>query len=187
METTRTAIVGGRALVAVPTSPAEWRMATGLLIDYFEWLAEAAGVGSVPAVQPKAARELADLAQFYQRPGHRLLLASQGGVGLGIVGLQATGEGATVELVRFYSRPIARGTGVGTALLTTAIEEAESMGFARIVLDTAIDIMPEAARLYRRHGFAVSTEAHELPIETGTRFERDLGARSDRSPSPRSR
>lgn len=162
--------------IAVPETAAGWDAARGLLVDYFDWLAPLAGVESVPAVQPSARDELADLANAYGRIQHRFLLARQGGLAVGIVGLRPSETPGTAELVRFYSRPAARGAGVGTALVVAALNAGTELDFTRIVLDTAPSIMPEAVRLYERHGFVRSSEPHGLPIDDGVRLERELPA-----------
>lgn len=165
-----------RLTIAAPDSAAAWDAARGLLVDYFDWLAPLAGVESVPAVQPTARDELADLAVAYGLQGHRFLLARQGGLAVGIVGLRPSETPGTAELVRFYSRPAARGAGVGGALVVAALNTAAELGFDRIVLDTAPSIMPAAVRLYERHGFVRSSEPHGLPIADGLRLEQDLPA-----------
>ncbi|MGI9598850.1 MAG: GNAT family N-acetyltransferase, partial [Acidimicrobiales bacterium] len=116
-------------LVDVPRSESQWAAGTGLLAAYFDWLAPLAGVESVPAVQPAARDELADLAGVYRRPRHRFLLGTQGRLPVGIVGLRPEAEPEVVELVRFYSRPAARGAGVGTAVLSAAVAAAVDLGF----------------------------------------------------------
>lgn len=160
----------GGARVAPPHSGEQWAVATQLLADYFDWLAPLAGVESVPAVQPQARAELVDLASAFAPPGHRFLLATKDHLGVGIVGLKPGSVPETAELVRFYSRPAIRGAGVGTALLLAAIGEVRTLGYRQLVLDTAPSIMPEAVRLYERHGFAPTGEPHGLPIDDGARY-----------------
>lgn len=164
--------------VTTPSTPEQWAAGRRLLLDYFDWLAPAAKVESVPAVQPSARAELADLAGTYRRPGHRFLLGTQGQLAVGMVGLRPGDDPCSrreVELVRFFSRPAARGSGVGTALLTAAIAAARSMGYERVVLDTVPAFMATAVRLYERHGFTRSTDPHGLPVPDGARFALDLG------------
>lgn len=58
----------------------------------------------------------------------------------------------TLELVKMYLIPEARGLGLGRTLIEKCIEEAKKMGFTRIYLET----MPEldkAVRTYERLGF----------------------------------
>lgn len=59
---------------------------------------------------------------------------------------------ATFELRKMYLRPAARGTGLGTELLDTAIAWVRRHGGTRVVLDT-IEEMTRAIAFYEAHGF----------------------------------
>lgn len=178
-----------RVQVRVPANDREWAAATGLMLDYFRWLAPMAGVESVVTAQPHAGSEVEDLAAVYRQPSHRFLLAVQGGLAVGIVGLKALEsvegpepadppdlryEAGVVELVRFYCRPAARGSGIGSMLLSEAVSAARAIGFRRVVLDTVPAIMPAAVRLYENYGFEATTDAHALPVTDGVRYRLDL-------------
>lgn len=61
-------------------------------------------------------------------------------------------DATTVELTRVYVRPGRRGTGGGARLLAAVDSAARTLGAARIVLDTRLDLV-EARALYTRHGY----------------------------------
>ncbi|WP_223650476.1 GNAT family N-acetyltransferase [Hymenobacter psoromatis] len=58
----------------------------------------------------------------------------------------------TVELVKLYLRPAARGRGVGKALIDHCLQAARANGYARVYLETT-DELTQAIPLYERLGF----------------------------------
>ncbi|HEU5319476.1 MAG TPA: GNAT family N-acetyltransferase, partial [Methylomirabilota bacterium] len=117
------------------------------------------------------ATELATLPGAYAPPRGRLLLAeavgppdgtgSAGvGAGVGAAGLAASVAGCgalrpleddVCEMKRLYVRPAFRGHRVGRLLAVALVDEARSIGYGRMRLDT-LDTMTEATRLYRSMG-----------------------------------
>jgi putative acetyltransferase len=93
-------------------------------------------------------RELESLPGAYAPPRGALLLLP----GRGCVALRPL-DAETAEMKRLYLRPAARGAGLGRALAAAAIAHAREHGFARVVLDTMAEQMPEAVALYRSMGF----------------------------------
>jgi GNAT superfamily N-acetyltransferase len=101
-------------------------------------------------------RELASLPGPYGPPTGTLLLAMrQGPDGIdepaGCVGLRKLEDGFC-EMKRLYVRPVVRGEGAGRALVEAVIEEARTMGYRKMRLDT-LPIMIEAQTLYSKLGF----------------------------------
>ncbi|WP_435154885.1 GNAT family N-acetyltransferase [Amycolatopsis sacchari] len=78
-------------------------------------------------------------------------LARQGEQVLGCVGVRFP-EPAVAELTRMFVKPAARGTGLASALLRTAEEEAARNGAQVMRLDTRSDLV-EARALYAKHGY----------------------------------
>ena len=63
----------------------------------------------------------------------------------------------TVELVKLYLRPAARGQGVGKALLNHCLAAAQALGYARVYLETTEELT-QAIPLYERLGFSYLPE-----------------------------
>ena len=112
-------------------------------------------------------QELATLPGAYARPRGRLLLARVAGEPAGCVALRPL-AGADAEMKRLYVRHFARGMGLGRMLAECAIDEARSMGYAALRLDT-LPSMAEAQRMYATLGFAETAPYNDNPV-AGVRF-----------------
>ncbi len=84
-------------------------------------------------------------------PHGLLLLARHGGEVVGGGGLRLLGD--VGEVTRLHVTPAARGSGIGTRLLTGLEEEARARGLRTLRLETRDDLV-EARHLYARHGYA---------------------------------
>ncbi len=111
--------------------------------------------------------ELATLPGVYRAPRGVLLLAWSDGVPAGCVGVRPL-DAATGELKRLYVRPAYRGRGLARRLATAALAEAQSRGYARILLDT-LPTMIEAQRLYKDLGFREIQPYRPNPV-AGTKY-----------------
>lgn len=111
--------------------------------------------------------EVRDLPGGYAPPGGRLLLALHDDVAVGCVALRAAG-GTRSEMKRLFVRPAARGLGVGKALVSRLVDEARSIGYTEIVLDT-LPSMADAQRLYEYFGFRDIAPYRPNPV-AGTRY-----------------
>jgi len=87
-----------------------------------------------------------------------LYLAEVGEEPAGLVGLKPL-SAEVGEVKHLYVRPGFRGLGVARALLKRLVEDARSLGYRMLRLETTA-FMPEAQALYRRFGFAES-DAYE--------------------------
>ncbi len=103
------------------------------------------------------------LSQAYSAPRCAYFVVEIDGAVAGGGGIAplAGGVADTCELRKMYFLPVARGRGLGAALLTSCLDAARAAGFACCYLET-LARMNEAARLYERTGFS--------------RVERPLGA-----------
>jgi putative acetyltransferase len=113
------------------------------------------------------ASEVATLPGAYASPTGRLLLADDEGVAVGCVALRALAD-RDCEMKRLFVRMDRRASGVGRLLVERIIEEARSIGYARVLLDT-LPSMSGAQRLYERFGFRDVPPYRHNPI-AGTRF-----------------
>jgi putative acetyltransferase len=113
------------------------------------------------------ARELEELPGPYAPPQGRLYLAWARGETAGCVALRSI-DARTAEMKRLYVRPHHRGQGLGRALATQVIEDARSLHYLRIVLDT-LPSMREAHAMYAALGFEPVEPYTSNPI-VGTRF-----------------
>jgi ribosomal-protein-alanine N-acetyltransferase len=92
-------------------------------------------------------------AEFAQPTSRRLyLVAEEGAALIGYAGMMFTG-GTQADVVTLAVHPTHWGEGVGTALLTSLVEEAGRRGCGEVLLEVRED-NPRARRLYLRHGFA---------------------------------
>ena len=112
-------------------------------------------------------RELATLPGDYTRPRGRLLLARVVGEPAGCVALRPI-DAATAEMKRLYVRPDYRGMSLGRTLAECIVDEARSIGYSAIKLDT-LPSMAEAQALYAALGFVDTTRYNDNPV-AGVRF-----------------
>ena len=113
------------------------------------------------------AEEVAGLPGDYAPPDGRLLVAYVGRRAAGCVALRRIGEGVA-EMKRLYVRLRFRGMKLGRQLTEAVLEEARSIGYRAVRLDT-LPSMREAQTLYLSMGFTDIPPYNDHPVE-GTRF-----------------
>ena len=119
--------------------------------------------------------ELAGFPGKYASPAGVVLLArTDHGDTLGCVAMRPL-VGSCCEMKRLYVTPEGRGLGIGTALVTAVIKEAERFGYKVMKLDT-LSTMIEAVRLYRRQGFVDIEAYYDTPIADTVFMQRQLGS-----------
>jgi putative acetyltransferase len=117
--------------------------------------------------------ELAELPGPYAPPEGRLLLAAHKEQLAGCVALHKW-EADVCEMKRLYLRPSFRGKGLGRALAEKIIEEARSVGYERMRLDTIEPIMKDAVEMYRKLGFREIEPYRPNPIAGAMYMELQL-------------
>jgi putative acetyltransferase len=92
---------------------------------------------------------------FSQTPRSAYFVAEEAGEVLGGGGIFPTENlpADTVELVKLYLLPAARGRGVGKALIEQCLQAARANGYAQIYLETTEELT-QAIPLYEKLGFA---------------------------------
>jgi ribosomal protein S18 acetylase RimI-like enzyme len=111
-------------------------------------------------------------------PDTTVFFAERGGVVVGYVMLRegeapscvGSARGAALQIARLYARRSALGTGVGSALMRRALDEAASRGKKAVWLGVW-DRNARALGFYRRWGFV---EAGTQPFLLGTDLQTDL-------------
>jgi len=106
--------------------------------------------------------ELNTLPGKYAQPSGRLFLASENEKPAGCIALRKI-EDDICEMKRLYVRDDFRGTGLGKMLVERLIEEAETIGYKKMRLDTLPDKMPQAVKLYQSYGFQKIEPYYENP------------------------
>jgi ribosomal protein S18 acetylase RimI-like enzyme len=84
------------------------------------------------------------------------------GAVVGVVAVEDVDDETTVDLVSFWVRPEARGSGVGSALIEAGCDLARSRGCSRVTLEVG-DHNVRAQRLYARHGFTPTGHTSTMP------------------------
>jgi len=106
--------------LAQPQNEAQWREARRLIEEYASAL-------NVDLSFQELAQELAQLDHEYGPPAGAFLIASEGGVSLGCVGVRAL-SADTAEMKRLYVVAQARGRGLGRILASAAVDTAKRIG-----------------------------------------------------------
>jgi len=107
--------------------------------------------------------ELASLPGKYSPPGGRLLLALKDDQPAGCAALHEI-DAQACEMKRMFVYPQFQGQGVGRELAEALIQEARTIGYASILLDTSFR-QAEAQGLYQSLGFKRIEPYYELPEE----------------------
>ncbi|RZL06459.1 MAG: GNAT family N-acetyltransferase, partial [Hymenobacter sp.] len=91
---------------------------------------------------------------FSQTPRSAYFVAEEAGEVLGGGGIFPTENlpADTVELVKLYLLPAARGRGVGKALIEQCLQAARAQGYAHVYLETTEELT-QAIPLYEKLGF----------------------------------
>jgi len=94
------------------------------------------------------------MSDCYRQPRHRYLVAERDGELLGGAGIAPLRGGSeeTAELQKMYLLPEVRGEGIGRAMMEQLLEDARTLGYRRVYLETLAG-MTAARDLYLRSGF----------------------------------
>jgi ribosomal protein S18 acetylase RimI-like enzyme len=148
-----------------PSSTHEWQEAARLVEEYAASLAIALDFQDFE-------HERTHLVEEYGGADSAFLLASQEGEFIGCGALRRFSESAC-EMKRLYVAPQGRGQSIGRMLASGLIEEARSLGYQTMLLDT-LPSMQQAQALYASLGFKVVLPYRFNPVEGTVFLARDL-------------
>jgi GNAT superfamily N-acetyltransferase len=133
-------------------SPEDTQQAGVIIREYLEWLNERVqgDYGIEFDVESMVASDLSDSEKFHPPNGRFYLVQYKGDVA-GVGCLKKLEEGVG-EIQRMYVLPSFRGRGLGRALVNRLIEDARSIGYQRLKLES-LEFLEAAHSLYRSVGF----------------------------------
>ena len=108
----------------------------------------------------------------YGLPGGRLYIARMEGEPAGCVALRPLDE-RRCEMKRLYVRPAYRERGLGGQLIQRVIDDARSIGYECLLLDT-LPFLTDAIGMYRRRGFVDIPSYNGSPMENLVYMRYDL-------------
>lgn len=108
--------------------------------------------------------EIAHLEQKYGPPAGRLYLAMADGEVAGCIALRKLDE-CRCEMKRLYVRQEYQGHGIGRLLTERILEDARSIGYRQILLDT-FPFLDHALTMYRHMGFRQIPRYNDSPMES---------------------
>lgn len=134
-----------------------------LFTEYTDMLIETnPGFAEYLAIQNYEA-EIADLRSKYGEPYGRLYVARVDGKAVGCVAMKRHDDENAGELKRLYVRPECRGHGYARILTQKILDDAESIGYEAVYLDT-LPSLKAAKHLYESMGFTVCEPYNDDPM-----------------------
>jgi putative acetyltransferase len=109
----------------------------------------------------------------YSAPVGALFIASYNAIPVGCIALQPLQEPQTCEMKRLYVAPDYRKLGVGDALVKALLQEAQSLGYTTMKLDT-LERLQAAIQLYLKFGFEKVTAYYDNPLPSVVYMQKKL-------------
>lgn len=130
--------------ITVAHTPIHYQHARAVILKYQSWL----GMDlSFQAFE----KELEELSSMYGPPSGAMILAYEEQDPVGCVGLRDLGD-SICEMKRMFVLPEHQGKGIGKALFTAFMTEADRLGYGHVRLDT-VRALSVALALYKAAGF----------------------------------
>ena len=142
-------------------SEADIDSAREVLAEYMAWTLTVEGDAHDAPTFRGHDEELAQLPSVYVPPAGRLFLARESAHLAGCVAIKPHDK-RVCELKRLYVRPAFRGRRLGERLVRLAIDEARTIGYERMILDSHIS-MRSAHSIYQSLGFGIVDAPADFP------------------------
>lgn len=147
-------------------TPEQIEQARGLFREYETWF-------GMNLCFQNFDEEVAGLPGKYAAPSGRLWLAFSDEKLAGCIALRKLEDGVC-EMKRLFVRDGFRGQKLGNILIEKLIEEAASIGYEKMRLDTFPPKMGKAVELYESHGFREIPPYYHNPYGEALYMEKDL-------------
>jgi ribosomal protein S18 acetylase RimI-like enzyme len=109
----------------------------------------------------------------YSAPTGALFIAYYNAIPVGCIALQPLQEPQTCEMKRLYVDPEYRNLKIGDALVKTLLQEAQSLGYTTMKLDT-LERLQAAIKLYLKFGFETVTAYYDNPLPSVVYMQKKL-------------
>lgn len=109
----------------------------------------------------------------YSAPTGALFIAYYNAIPVGCIALQPLQEAQTCEMKRLYVEPQYRNLKIGDALVKILLQEAQSLGYATMKLDT-LERLQAAIQLYQKFGFETVTAYYDNPLPSVVYMQKKL-------------
>lgn len=109
----------------------------------------------------------------YSAPTGALFIAYYNAIPIGCIALQPLQEPQTCEMKRLYVDPEYRNLKIGDALVKTLLQEAQSLGYTTMKLDT-LERLQAAINLYLKFGFETVTAYYDNPLPSVVYMQKKL-------------
>ena len=109
----------------------------------------------------------------YSAPTGALFIAYYNAIPVACIALQPLQEPQTCEMKRLYVAPDYRKLGVGDALVKELLQEAQTLGYTTMKLDT-LERLQAAIKLYLKFGFETVTAYYDNPLPSVVYMQKKL-------------
>ncbi len=109
----------------------------------------------------------------YSAPTGALFIAYYNAIPIGCIALQPLQEPQTCEMKRLYVDPEYRNLKIGDALVQSLLQEAQSLGYTTMKLDT-LERLQAAINLYLKFGFETVTAYYDNPLPSVVYMQKKL-------------
>lgn len=106
-------------------------------------------------------------------PTGALFIAYYNAIPVGCIALQPLQEPQTCEMKRLYVDPEYRNLKIGDALVKTLLQEAQTLGYTTMKLDT-LERLQAAINLYLKFGFETVTAYYDNPLPSVVYMQKKL-------------